>query len=677
MALALLNFIEWNPQSAVFNIDIGTNVWYKFRIGSEKNRVAGLDTVRNITANTVLKKRKREGGDFWDTKEEVRLPKNVFNRTGRYIQLISCKDESGRSPAVSKVIALPVDIQNTGTKFLVSNTSLSMIPQQFNNNRRLSHNQPFLAQQMSLEDILSALLRNVVPSAVGMLGGAAGANGAAMPPATVNAVSSLLHFLLGALGGTPAISHQQSYANNDYGLNRFTDPQGSQFSKQFIFGIDDALLATLAGPLIQQGIQLLPQLINAANQHRLDTLRANNQLMTNLNADVQRRLMLQLLQNAPAAGGSAMNEAQLMQLLQQLQPASAAAPSTTAQPAPATASSLSFAVNPISHSLSNSLLLSFENKIVQKWNGRDTMIYGVGKAARFSLKITVSPAPKTPLPKAIFRIVLKDSSSQQVVFEKFFKQKNIVANSEMNFDVSAEELSHVPQQKPLELFSEMRWLSSSGKEHKAVGSEDAVFVNDYFVKEWSSAAAEEKELTDMNTYRSFWNKVWESGTLTKGERKKLWEINATLRYSVFLSPGHDANGLLETKIQQTKDDADSITVKTYGKMKSGAELSITELNKLLPLWPGENPLDAAKLKAINNIDFAKNNAGDAIYNIRLKGREGVRGIVWAIPTFKLLQMTLNKILKTNEAGLAVECSEEKVKFPVPSGIRILGLKSKN
>ena len=680
MALALLDFIEWNPQSAVFNIDIGTNVWYKFRIGSEKATVAGLDTIRNVTANTTLKKKKREGEDFWDTKEEVRLPKNLFNRTNRYIQLISCKDESGRSPAVSKVIALPVEVQNVSTKFLVSNasinTSIAVMPQQFNNNRRLTHNGPFLAQEMSLEDVLSALLRNVMPSAVGMLGGAAlSPNGAAMPPSTVNAVSSLLHFLLSAITeNAPAVSHQQSYANNDYGLNRFTDPQGSQFSKQFIFGIDDALLASLAGPLIQQGVQLLPQLINAANQHKLDTLRANNQLMTNLNTDVQRRLMLQqLLQNAPAAGGSAMNEAQLMQLLQQLQSASATAP----QPAPVMASSLSFTTNTVSYSLSNSVLLSFENKVTQKWNGKDKIIYQLGKAAKFSLKITVNPAPKTPLPKAIFRIVLKDSSNEQVVFEKNFKQKNILPNTAINFDATAEELSHVPQQKPLSLFAEMRWLTSSGKEYKAVGSEEVVFVNDFFVKEWSGTAAEEKELTDMNTYRSFWNKVWESGILNKGDRKKLWEINTTVRYSVFLSPEHDTNGLLETKIQQTKDDTDSITVKTYGKMKSGAELSITELSKLLTLWQGENPLDATKLKAINNAEFAKSNAGDAMYNIKLKGREGIRGIVWIVPTLKLLQITLNKVIKANEAGMVAECAEEKIKFPVPSGVRILGLKSKN
>jgi hypothetical protein len=516
-----------------------------------------------------------------------------------------------------------------------------------------------------------------------------------MPPATVNAIGNLLSLLLRAVSGSaPAVSHQQSYNNRDYGLNRFADPRNSQFSKPFIFGIDDALLATLAGPLIQQGVQLLPQLINAANQHKLETLRANNQLMSTLNADVQRRLMLQqLLQNAPSAasGGSAIDPAQLQQLLQQLQPAAAAAaaspaatpaptapaPAAPTSPAPARAASMTLSKRRWASALSNSVILSYENKTLQKWNGADKLVYQKGKGLQWDVKLTVNPAPKAPLPKAIFRFVLKDAVTQQLVFEKSFRQKNIAANTMLHFNVGADELFQIPIQKPLSLFAEMRWLSgASGKEYKAVGSEEVVFVEDYFVRETGSTLVDEKELTDLNTYRSFWNKVWESPVLSRGNRKKLWQLHAGLRYSVFLSPDHEANGLLETKVQQAPDDPDSITAKTIGKLKSGIELSIAELNKLLSLWPGEAPLDAAKLHAIRNLAFSKDNASEMIYTLELKGREGERGLVWAIPTFKLLEVNLNKVTRTNESGQVTECAEEKVRFPVPASVRILGLKSK-
>lgn len=692
MALALLDFTGWEQQHAVFKIDIGTNGFYKFRIGNGKEEKTGLEVIENVTTSTRLSRKKNGDASFFDTSENVKLPRKLFDRTNRYIQLVSSKTESGKSPAVSSVITVPVEAQNISADVLDLNSSISVMPElQFNRNRWVPHSKPFLAQELSFEDLLSSLIRTVLPAAINFLGGngaiTSGNTGAATPTSTANAIGGLLNLLLRAVSGAPAVSSQQSYSNGDYGLNRFADPQHSQFSKPFIFGIDDALLAGLAGPLLQQGIQLLPQLINAANQHKLETLRANNQLMSTLNADVQRRLLQQLLQNMPsaAAGGSAMDPTQLMQLLQQLQampPAASAPPAaTTAAPAPAapaTASSLSFTKTYVSYALSNSVILSFENKNLQKWNGADRIIYQKGKGLQFDVKLTVNPAPKAPLPKAIFRFVLKDAATQQVVFEKSFKQKNIAANALLNFKIAAEELFQIPIQKPLSLFAEMRWLSAAtGKEYKAVGSDEVVFVQDYFVKETGKTLVEEKELTDLNTYRSFWNKVWEAPVLTKGGDKKLWELNATLRYSIFLSPEHEANGLIETKIQQTPDESDSITAKTYGKFKSGIELSTAELNKLLSLWSGEAPLDTPKLQAVSNMGFSKSCAGEMIYTLKLKGREGVRGLVWAIPTFKLLELTLNKVSKTNDAGQVTECVEEKAKFPVPVSVRILGLKSKS
>ncbi len=337
MALALIDFMRFQQQEAVFKMDIGTNAFYQFKIGNEKGRIAGVDTITNATSTTRWKQRNNSRNSFFNTAEEIALPARLFDSRNRYIQLISSKDERGKSSAVSKVISVPVGFQNVRTDLLDMNASIPVMPEpQFNANRRLSHSQSFLAQELSLEDILSSLLRNALPAAIGMMGGSGGNAGSSAPATAaapnntaLNAVSSLLNLLLRSVtGGVPSLSGQQSFASSNGSHNRFANPH-SQFSSPFIFGIDDALLATLAGPLIQQGVQLLPQLINAANQHRLDTLRANNQLMTTLNADVQRRLMMQqLLQNmpTPASGGAAMDSAQLMQLLQQLQSAAASQP---------------------------------------------------------------------------------------------------------------------------------------------------------------------------------------------------------------------------------------------------------------------------------------------------------------------------------------------------------------
>jgi hypothetical protein len=110
-------------------------------------------------------------------------------------------------------------------------------------------------------------------------------------------------------------------------------------------------------------------------------------------------------------------------------------------------------------------------------------------------------------------------------------------------------------------------------------------------------------------------------------------------------------------------------------MKAGIELSIAELNKLLPLWDGAPALEPDKLEAFTTDTFAKNNAAEFIYNFKLKGRAGERGMIWVVPIFKLFDCTLNTIQKTDDTGQVVALAEEKVRFPAPVSARVIGLKS--
>ena len=110
-------------------------------------------------------------------------------------------------------------------------------------------------------------------------------------------------------------------------------------------------------------------------------------------------------------------------------------------------------------------------------------------------------------------------------------------------------------------------------------------------------------------------------------------------------------------------------------MKAGIELSIPELNKLLPLWNGQAALDTQKLEALRNADFAKNNSGELLYNLKLKGRAAERGMIWIIPTFKLFECTLGTVARTDETGQVIATSDEKVHFPLPVSARVIGLKS--
>jgi hypothetical protein len=175
------------------------------------------------------------------------------------------------------------------------------------------------SQQASLEDILSGIIKVAGPVLQGLInqGGtpANNTNGSTTPPGASNAgaagnglpgiLTNLLSSLLKGLG-TPQVSKGQSLDTNSFLLadeqykfpsysqpasveNRFLDGEPADYARPFIFGIDDALIGTLIGPVLN----VLPQLLNSANQHKLAMKQENNKLTSNILAGVNQRLLMQ------------------------------------------------------------------------------------------------------------------------------------------------------------------------------------------------------------------------------------------------------------------------------------------------------------------------------------------------------------------------------------------------
>src|ERR1700744_1645786 len=162
-----------------------------------------------------------------------------------------------------------------------------------------------------------------------------------------------------------------------------------------------------------------------------------------------------------------------------------------------------------------------------------------------------------------------------------------------------------------------------------------------------------------------------------GSSKKYgWEISVNGKYFMMLTAAHDSNGLMATKLLTGPKDEDGVKDSTEGRMKAGIELSIKELNKLLPAMHDHPPsLDGDRLQAFLHERFARDHSTEFIYHFRLKGKAGERGMIWVIPIFKLFEFTLNKVETTNEHGVVTKVTEEKVRFPLPVASRSIGLKS--
>jgi hypothetical protein len=707
MALAILELLAFDGANVRFRIDTGTNKYYQLKAGKSVERNNGIDWVDEIFLKTRMATNDAGRGLF-NSSKEIAVPATRLGAGHAYVQLFSFKTPDGKSPAFSRVLKVPVasaryddDGEYEGPMSMSFSTSMNTL-ESFQAPRVVPCRtcRDVYSQQASLDQLLAGIVKVATPVVMNLLGGAtaaaanggagATANNAGQPAGQANTLINLLTTLLGSIGGAPAaatntpaaVSTPQSLGDRRAPGNRFADSP-PMFAQPFVFGIDDALI----GAAIGQVVQVLPQLMTAANQKRIEMKKANNQLITSIVSDINRRLLTERLleaQRQPPAAGQPDNSAAIQQVLQLLQQAEAAPNgTTTATPPPATAQSFSFSeTNGVVGDdalLSSKAVLELVGSDPIAWNGGTKKLFARGQDLQLKLQVKTANPPKSTIPKAIVKIILQDAADQSIRFEKVFKQKDISANAPLSFAFSQAELVHLPANKNISVLAEMRWRTRNGAEYKALGSGEIALVNKYFFKEQGAEAGVEQELTDMKRFRPFWNKVWESPTLDAsrgGEKKYLWELKINAKYTVLLSATHDANGLMQTKLLRGKPDPESMSETIDGRMKAGIELSIPELNKLLPLWNGQAALDPQKLEALQTVDFAKNNSGELLYNLKLKGRAAERGMIWIIPTFKLFECTLGTVAKTDEAGQVVATSEEKVHFPLPVSARVIGLKSK-
>jgi hypothetical protein len=281
------------------------------------------------------------------------------------------------------------------------------------------------------------------------------------------------------------------------------------------------------------------------------------------------------------------------------------------------------------------------------------------------------------LPKAIVHVVLKHPSDQRVLAEKSVRQTDLAPGAVVPVTFTAAELAAVPAGEPLTLLAEIRWPGSGGA-RTALGSLDVAFVGRYFVKERGAEVAPEVELTDMARFRPFWNKVWESPALdavTEGPRRLLWELDANLKYSVLVVGDQPSNGLMETRALEAEQEYEGVSHRTQGRMKGGIELSVAELAKLAPLWEGEAVLDAERQAAFTGPEPARASGGEVVHRVELKGRAAERGLVWVVPVFRLVDFTLAAVQATDASGQVTALADEHARLPLPTAIRILGLKT--
>ena len=686
MALALLDLLGLDAQRARLRVDTGTNRYYQVKLGLAAGSRGGFDWIDEVVHETPIALNPA-GGGLLNTATEVTVPIRGLVRPARglpaprlFAQLFSFKTAQGRSLGFSGVLTL-------------DRAMTSLVP---NFQGPLSVGEPVLcppravpcrtcSEQFSaprLDDLLAQIVRVAAPLVLQLLGqqGPSAANASAAPIGPLlQAVAGVVPGLVSQPSTTTPVSHSQStLLTPDAGAteNRFATGRPA-LSQPMVFGIDDAILGSLVAQVAGPLLQVLPQLLNASNQQRVQLQQDRNHLVSDLVGQVQRRMLLQQVlqaqQQAPPAQAP-----DLQRLADLLRAADAApadgAPSPAVTPAAVTPAPSAAATSLSSPPVVARAVASFVLAPALPFPGGDQVLFARGRDVTLQVKLAVGdPVPAAPLPKAIVRVVIKDPVNQHVLAEKVVKQHGLPANSTVAVPFTAAQLTGVPAGRPVSLLAEIRWRVSAGQERRALGAQDAVFVDRLFVKARGGDAGSPRELTDMGRYRAFWNKVWESPTLSDG--KRLWGLDATMKYTVLLAT-EPSNGVMQTRLSTAPDAAsDQLRLQTAGRMKAGIECSVEELAKLTTLWDGEPVLDADHVAAFRSEAFAHRNAGDAIVSVKLSGPREERGLVWVVPVLGLVDHTLGSVTSTNDNGQVTAAAEEHAHLPLPVAIRILELRS--
>jgi hypothetical protein len=389
MALAILRLDEdpdpgfgTGPPASVptLVVDSGTSTHFRIHLGTEVRREDAFNLLVAPYWSSPLQVNPRAGLHV-DTTTPFRLDPRVVTESGTLVQLETCRGPDGHGVTWSSPVRLTgFGVSARSSTGLVRRESTMSVPTTAARPPSLSAPRAVpcrsaletFSRPASIGDLISQVVRAAAPIVLGMLNqssssGTPAAPAAPGPAGAAPLLADILRSVLSALAHTPAAATATtppapaavapaaapaptsasaaplvtaaptSTAVRE--LNRFVP-----YERPMIFGIDDALIGALAGPVLSSVIgpvvQMLPQLLNATNQQKLARQALTDQQVRELLSEVDRSSLLQQViaaQNQPVNPGTAAPpppdpQLQALAALLQAQPTTAAPVGTAAAP---------------------------------------------------------------------------------------------------------------------------------------------------------------------------------------------------------------------------------------------------------------------------------------------------------------------------------------------------------
>ena len=710
MALAILKYQGTQGNYFKFYADIGTNQFFNYWIGRRTKKYKGIEFVDQITFKSPIQAL-GGAGKAPQSSFVLKVPKDRFRNNVRRIQLFSFKDNQGNGIAASEVLLVnPTSVRESKDDFLSSILSTELetiymehIPVKY---KALSYTEPGISRGMFWSSIVSAL-PGLIKTAAPLIGnllnkGGGGNNQAGGNNEILNSIIELLGNLKNQNGAGGNMAASQSVVER--------------------MAISPAILMNLA-PLLQKIIS--PETLQAVADQPVKLLKTIGDALVKMNpqdiADLQKHTNNQI-KSTKSSYSEAKVAPAVLAALPALAPLieKALDPKTidalTGQPRKllkaVTDAVMQWDKQEMEHlerlnpgftdDRDNMLLLAsmsvspsqkiaipfqFKSKIEIEFlqvkhiqlMGKSRLVYSNQADLHFPIRVFTNAenAPDRPIPKVIIQAIITDAVTNDVLHEKKYKLKDVLLGSTIEKVVFPHEVTRkLPPNKELKLEISFIWRGKNSKRNCGTFKvHHFTIVNEYLFDRIGAQTGENIPLNDVVNHRPFWHKVWEGG-FSKSRR---WEINFDVKYYYALDLEETAIVKLEAKhkikTDNAKDQAEEPNRREITSMlKSGLEVSLDALNKLLPNL-GQTPLNENQLRALNSTKLQQYYNQVARVNLEIKGRSGDTGTLWTYPEIALHQIHLVKPAAVNQLGMVTSLSEETIQFPRPAAIHFIGTKS--
>ena len=294
-------------------------------------------------------------------------------------------------------------------------------------------------------------------------------------------------------------------------------------------------------------------------------------------------------------------------------------------------------------------------------HGRSRVCYRKGEDIAFAFDVKT---PRT-ISDASVAVLVKDPSTRNILVRKRIAVTQIVnGRLPARIAFSGDDLKSVASGEEYLVCAYLTWKNARNKIIGTSRTQMITLIGEYIFDRVEHGSV--VPLNDVAKFRPFWHKAWQGSFDTA-----LFKVDFEGKYIYALEPKRTANAPIETTLSSEGSEGHV----RKARLRTGMTTSLSALNALIPLISNGQSLNEAQLSALSASDFvARFNTG-ARFNAVLSGRPGVTAALWIYPEVNLHEVVLFKAASIDADAHVRELVEERVKFPIPVTVHVIGTRS--